>query len=223
MKRHLILLLILKNNSMNRRDFSKITALGMTVAPFISAAHANDPLFDTPGENPKVPLGMDAHAISLMKWKAKQLIDYAIDLNMDSILFNALSYFDNLEEDYLKSIHDLLESNNAGFHTRYTLQQRPLEIPLTQTCDLNHLTTVTGQCACRITSSATVPKSILLIPLVPFVPRNIAEKSPTTAILAISDETGPCAILRLHSMSLLTFSTISFARARIASPFSFLI
>jgi sugar phosphate isomerase/epimerase len=116
MKRHLILLLILKNNSMNRRDFSKITALGMTVAPFISAAHANDPLFDTPGENPKVPLGMDAHAISLMKWKSKQLIDYAIDLNMDSILFNALSYFDNLEEDYLKTLHDLLETNKMKFY-----------------------------------------------------------------------------------------------------------
>ena len=70
---------------MNRRDFSKKTTLGIIAAPFLSAAHANDRLFNNPAENPKVPLGMDAHAISLMRWKAQQLIEYAIDLNVNSI------------------------------------------------------------------------------------------------------------------------------------------
>jgi len=51
-----------------------------------------------------------------MRWKARALMEYAIKLDVDSILFNALSYFDHLEEDYLKSLHQLLEINKIQFY-----------------------------------------------------------------------------------------------------------
>lgn len=101
---------------MNRREFSKLTAAGMIASPFLSVAKTHDQVFNVAPKSPKVPLGMDAHAISLMQLKARQLIDYAIDLKMESILFNALSYFDNLEENYLKELYDLLNANDMRFH-----------------------------------------------------------------------------------------------------------
>ena len=101
---------------MKRRDFTTRGAFGMLGATVLSNVWAKEHLFNSLTTNQKVPLGMDAHAISLMRWKAQQLIEYAIDLNMDSILFNALSYFDNLDEGYLKSLRDLLKVNDMRFH-----------------------------------------------------------------------------------------------------------
>lgn len=101
---------------MKRRDFAKRTAIGMISASVLSGFDPKGQLPNLPGAGLIVPLGMDAHAISLMRWNAQQLIEYAIDLKMDSILFNALSYFDTLEEDYLKGLHHRLESNNMSFH-----------------------------------------------------------------------------------------------------------
>lgn len=101
---------------MKRRDFTKKTVLGIVGASVLTGVQAKSQLFNFPKENPKVPLGMDAHAISLMRWKAKQLMEYAIDLNMDSILFNALTYFNNLEEEYLKALRNLLETNNMRLY-----------------------------------------------------------------------------------------------------------
>jgi len=101
---------------MNRRDFTAKATIGMLGIPVISKGWRNDQLFNSHVADKYVPLGMDAHAISMMGWKAKQLIEYAIELNMDSILFNALSYFDNLDEDYLMALHHHLEANNMRFH-----------------------------------------------------------------------------------------------------------
>ena len=101
---------------MNRRDFTSKAALGILGVPVLSKDWTNEQLFNSLTANPKVPLGMDAHAISMMRWKAQQLMEYAIDLNMDSILFNALSYFDNLEEEYLKALRNLLETNNMNLY-----------------------------------------------------------------------------------------------------------
>ncbi len=101
---------------MNRRDFTKKATLGIIAAPALSEGQAIEHLFNSPKESQKVPLGMDAHAIRGMRWKAQQLMEYAIDLNLDSILFNALSYFDNLEEGYLKALRKLLETNNMSLY-----------------------------------------------------------------------------------------------------------
>ncbi len=101
---------------MNRRKFATKAALGMLGAPLMSGVLAKGQLINLQPLATKVPLGMDAHAISMMRWKAQQLMEYAIDLNVDSILFNALSYFDNLEEAYLKALRKLLEANNMSLY-----------------------------------------------------------------------------------------------------------
>lgn len=101
---------------MNRRDFTTKIALGGIALPVALKSEASELLVKMPNINSKVPLGMDAHSVSLMRWKARQLMDYAIELKMESVLFNSLTYFDNLEEAYLKDLHRLLENNNMRFY-----------------------------------------------------------------------------------------------------------
>lgn len=87
----------------------------MIASPVLGAG-MKDQMIDEPETNPKVPLGMDAHSVSLMGWNARQLVEYAADLNMESILFNGLNYFDNLEESYLLELHRFLGANDMRFH-----------------------------------------------------------------------------------------------------------
>jgi sugar phosphate isomerase/epimerase len=51
-----------------------------------------------------------------MNWKAKQLIDYVIDLDVDSILLNGLDYFESLDDAYLKTLREQLDQNNMTFY-----------------------------------------------------------------------------------------------------------
>jgi hypothetical protein len=54
---------------MKRRNFTKKAALGIIAASVLSRVQAKSQLINVPKANPKVPLGMDAHAISMMRWK----------------------------------------------------------------------------------------------------------------------------------------------------------
>ena len=50
-----------------------------------------------------------------MNWKAKQLLDYAIELAVDSVLLNGLDYFESLDEKYLKTLKDLMDQAQHEF------------------------------------------------------------------------------------------------------------
>jgi 3-oxoisoapionate decarboxylase len=88
----------------------------MLAFPLISHSHAKNLLNEFPVDKTKVPLGLDAHSVRGMKWKAKQLIDYANDLNMDSLLLNGLEYFESLEDDFLKELKKLMDKNGMSFY-----------------------------------------------------------------------------------------------------------
>jgi len=104
---------------MFRRKFTKNLALGTLGAPFVSNLQARDWILEKymdKSAGPKVPLGVDAHSVRGMKWKAKQLIDYVIGLNVDSILLNELHYFESLDEAYLKSLKQLVDQHNMSLY-----------------------------------------------------------------------------------------------------------
>ena len=90
--------------------------MGLLTTPFISGTSAKG-LFNTnlPAKG-NIPIGMDAHSVRGMRWKAGDLINYATTLHVDSVLFNSMSYFINLEDDYLKSMSELLRENNLKFY-----------------------------------------------------------------------------------------------------------
>ena len=48
----------------------------MLATPVLSGVYAKS-LFKWPTNNPKIPLGMDAHSVSGMRWSAQQLIYYS--------------------------------------------------------------------------------------------------------------------------------------------------
>ncbi len=52
----------------------------------------------------RIPLGLDAHSIRGMRWKAPKILQFAIDHKMDGVLFNNLSYFESLDDKYLKTL-----------------------------------------------------------------------------------------------------------------------
>lgn len=101
---------------MKRRKFTQKAAAGLFALPLMTPFQSNANASDLQPSGEKVPLGMDAHSVSLMRWKARQLIEYAIELKVDSVLFNGLNYFYNLEDSYLKSLKDLLDSHHMRFH-----------------------------------------------------------------------------------------------------------
>jgi len=99
-----------------RRSFSKKAALAAISTPVLLNVAAIQPNKNSKEEMRKVPLGLDAHSLSSMKWKAGPLIDYAINCRMESILFNGFHYFESLEDDYLMSLRRILEDNNMKFY-----------------------------------------------------------------------------------------------------------
>ena len=51
-----------------------------------------------------IKLGMDNFAVRAMNWKAKELIDYAASLKLDSILISDLDAYESLENDALREV-----------------------------------------------------------------------------------------------------------------------
>jgi sugar phosphate isomerase/epimerase len=93
---------------MKRREFIHKAVLG-SISPSVLSVSQVDRLFSRGRTtNEKVPIGLDAHSLRGMKWKAKKLIEYAIDQKMNSILMNSLNYFESLDFDHLKSLRQLL-------------------------------------------------------------------------------------------------------------------
>lgn len=90
--------------------------MGALAIPAMSGLEAKDWFFTDKLSATKVPLGVDVHSIRGMQWKAKQLIDFVIDLNVDSILLNGLDYFESLDEAYLKTIKEQLDKSNLSFY-----------------------------------------------------------------------------------------------------------
>ena len=101
---------------MERREFTKKASLGIIAAPILSAVQTKEYLFNYLSGNSKVPLGMDAHSMRGMKWKAKTLMEYAIELEMETLLLNGLNYFESLEDSYLKTLKQLLDNNKMKLY-----------------------------------------------------------------------------------------------------------
>ena len=101
---------------MKRRTFTNKAAMGALAIPLASTIEAKGWLFNHIPSASRVPLGVDVHSIRGMNWKAKQLIDYVIDLEVDSILLNGLDYFESLDEAYLKTLKASLDQHNMSFY-----------------------------------------------------------------------------------------------------------
>lgn len=91
------------NTPLDRRQHLKqlgATAVGLACSRIATAE----------SEPSKLILGLDAHSVRAMKWKAPQLIDYAAEQSVQAVLLNSLNYFDDLSDDALKKIREQAEA-----------------------------------------------------------------------------------------------------------------
>lgn len=98
---------------LSRRDFTTgiLTALGGTL---LSGAASSENPVQNGGQKPppkrNIPLGFDNFSVRAWGWNADQLLDYAIRLKVDSVLFSNLEVFDSFEDPYLRGLRDRAEA-----------------------------------------------------------------------------------------------------------------
>ncbi|MCF8379622.1 MAG: sugar phosphate isomerase/epimerase [Bacteroidales bacterium] len=101
---------------MNRREFSKISALGaLAFQTFPVGAVANLEILKNT-DSLQIPLGIGNHSLRAMRPNAQELIDFAINNKLDSVQFNTLQPFENLDENYLTSLKKLAKSNDVSIY-----------------------------------------------------------------------------------------------------------
>lgn len=96
--------------SLHRRDFLSFAArstLGLAATGTLRAQSTGAP---------RVPLGLDAHSLRAMRWKAPQLIDYAAEQKLDAVLFNSLNYFESLDTAHLKRLKEIAASHGMRIY-----------------------------------------------------------------------------------------------------------
>ena len=95
---------------LRRRDFLTVaakSAIGLAAAGTLRAQAAGAP---------RVPLGLDAHSLRAMRWKAGQLIEYAAGQKLDAVLLNSLNYFESLDTTHLKRLKNKANSHGMRIY-----------------------------------------------------------------------------------------------------------
>ena len=62
------------------------------------------------------PLGLCNHSLRSMRLNAKQLIEYAIEQELDSVLLNTFHSLDSLDKNYLSGLRDMASSNGVSLY-----------------------------------------------------------------------------------------------------------
>lgn len=100
---------------MNRRNF--INMVGSGAMAFTSSVFAGN-LNEKPFQSSKIPLGLCNHSLRGLRLNAKQLLDYAIEQKLDSLLLNTLRTFDSysLNTAHLKELGKMAKDNNVQMY-----------------------------------------------------------------------------------------------------------
>lgn len=96
---------------MRRREFLRRVSALSAVAAIPSRLLATDG-----GDSTRTPLGLDAHSMRGMKWKATQQIEFAAEQRLDAVLLNSLNYFESLEESHLLKLKALADRHDLRIY-----------------------------------------------------------------------------------------------------------
>ncbi|MCX6326910.1 MAG: TIM barrel protein [Bacteroidia bacterium] len=102
---------------MKRRDFTKIAGIGVLSMQSFPAFTLQNIIENNSSGFAKIPLGLCNHSLRGMKLNARQLIEYAIDQKLDSILFNTFQPFESLESSYLSGLSKMANANGISIYT----------------------------------------------------------------------------------------------------------
>ena len=97
---------------MERRGFAKLAGLGalsMCALPTLVAAEMHS-------TSVRVPLGLCNHSLRSMRLNAQQLIEYAIEQKLDSVLLNTFQPFESLDSGYLSKLSEIAKVNDISIY-----------------------------------------------------------------------------------------------------------
>jgi sugar phosphate isomerase/epimerase len=101
---------------MRRRDFSKIAGIGVLAMQSFSTMAFNELLQNKPSGSARIPLGLCNHSLRSFNLNAQQLMEYAIDKKLDSVLLNTFQPLENLEPEYLAGLYKMAKSNDISIY-----------------------------------------------------------------------------------------------------------
>lgn len=101
---------------MNRRNFTKIIGLGTIGIQSFTSMAATDLVDFELFKSSKIPLGLCNHSLRSMKLNVQQLIEYAIEHQLDSVLVNNLPPFQSLEKSHLLKLREMADKNNISLY-----------------------------------------------------------------------------------------------------------
>lgn len=110
MQTNLDLLNPFKAIPLHRRDFLRMATSSTIGLLAMKTLHAES------ADIPRVPLGLDAHSLRAMRWKASRLIDYAAEQRLDAVLLNSLNYFESLDTTHLKRLKEKANSHGMRIY-----------------------------------------------------------------------------------------------------------
>ena len=101
---------------MKRRDFTRITGLGLMAMQSFPVFASFELLKNEPSQSAKIPLGLCNHSLRGMNLNAQQLTEYAIKQKLDSVLLNTFQPLESLEPEYLSGLSKLAKNNDISMY-----------------------------------------------------------------------------------------------------------
>jgi len=101
---------------MKRRDFTRLTGLGLMAMQSLPAFASIELLKSEPIQSAKIPLGLCNHSLRGMLLNAQQLTEYVIKQKLDSVLLNTFQPLDSLEPEYLSGLSKLAKNNDVSMY-----------------------------------------------------------------------------------------------------------
>ena len=101
---------------MRRRDFTKMAGMGALTMLSFPAFTATNLFGKEQSSTSKIPLGLCNHSLRSMQLNSQQLLEYAIDQRLDSILLNTFQPFESLDATYLANLSKIAKSNDVSIY-----------------------------------------------------------------------------------------------------------
>ncbi|WP_462317189.1 sugar phosphate isomerase/epimerase family protein [Marinilabilia sp.] len=100
---------------MKRRDFIKQTGLSLAGLNVLSGFTAVQ-LDKRVGQDSNIPLGVCNHSLRGLHFNVRQLLQYALEQKLDSILVNTLNPFERLDNEYLNLLSQLALQDSISIY-----------------------------------------------------------------------------------------------------------
>ena len=101
---------------MKRRNFTKIAGMSMLAMQSFPSVVTSVLSRNEHSGVSKVPLGVCNYSLRGMKLKAEQVLEYAIEHKLDSILINVFRTFESLEDKHLAEVRNRAKANDISIY-----------------------------------------------------------------------------------------------------------